>query len=287
MFKFNRFMSDLIKNIYETDLYLRQIYKDVFPEIAVVLGSGLGALADELDDRIIIETSQIPHWPVSTVEGHKGIIVFGKIADIPVIIQEGRIHYYEGYSIQEVVYPVQVLSQIGIKTLVLTNASGGINPTFVPGDMMIITDHINLMGVNPLIGLNNPISGLRFPDMSAPYDPEYIRLAEETARKFSIILKKGILVATSGPNYETCAEIKMMRTFGGDAVCMSTVPEVIAGVQMGLRILGISCITNMAAGLSSGKLLHQEVQETAEKMKEKFVNLLKNVIIKIYNNSKR
>jgi len=272
---------ELRNQIAEAVGFLRKVFPDPCPKTAIVLGSGLRALVDELDDRIVVEVSEIPHWPVPTVRGHEGRLVFGKIGEVPVFALQGRVHLYEGYSIQEVVYPVRVMGRMGVKSLVLTNASGGLNPNLVPGDLMLITDHINFMFTNPLTGPHDSSLGVRFLDMSKPYDPEYIALAEDVGRDLDIPLQKGVLIACAGPSYETAAEVRMMRSFGVDAVCMSTVPEVIAGVQMGLRILGVSCITNLATGLSQRKLTHDEVEATARRMEKKFVALVKEFVVRI------
>ncbi len=265
--------------------FLKNALSEPIPEIAIILGSGLGAFAEGLNNRIVIEMSDIPYWPVPTVEGHRGRIVFGKTGMVPILALQGRVHFYEGYSIQEVVFSVRVIKEIGIKTLIITNAAGSLNPSFTIGDLMIITDHINFMFTNPLIGLPASLSssGLRFPDMSEPYDSEYISIAESVGRDLNIPLKKGVLIACTGPSYETAAEVRMMRSFGADAVCMSTVPEVIAGVQMGLRIFGISCITNLGTGLSKEKLTHVEVEKASQNIKDTFVKVIREIINRIFN----
>jgi purine-nucleoside phosphorylase len=253
------------------------------PEIGLTLGSGLGMFANQMETQFSIKTASIPFWPVSTVEGHEGRLICGRIGNVPLLILQGRVHYYEGYPIRQVVFPIRVLSKLGVRVLVLTNAAGALNPRFSPGDLMLIIDHINLMGTNPLLGFHDPSFGERFPDMSAPYDQALIRIGENAAKKSNILLRKGILAVTSGPSYETAAEIRMIRRMGGDAVCMSTVPEVIAGVQMGLRILGVSLITNMATGLSSKRLSHHEVKEVAMKGQKQFSIWMKDVITGISN----
>jgi purine-nucleoside phosphorylase len=253
------------------------------PKIGLTLGSGLGTFADQMEAQFSIKTTSIPFWPASTVEGHEGRLVCGKIGNVPLLILQGRVHYYEGYPIHQVVFPIRVLSKLGVRVLVLTNAAGALNPKFSPGNLMLITDHINLMGTNPLLGFYDPSFGERFPDMSVPYDPALIRIGENAAKKSNIFLKKGILAVTSGPSYETAAEIRMIRRMGGDAVCMSTVPEVITGVQMGMRILGVSLITNMASGLSSKRLSHHEVKEVAMKGQKQFSIWMQKVITGIAN----
>lgn len=261
--------------------YLFKKYQEPFPEIGLVLGSGLGQFADQMEIQFSIETASIPFWPVSTVEGHQGRLLCGKIVDASALILQGRVHYYEGYPIHQVVFPIRVLKKLGIQILVLTNAAGALNPQFASGDIMLITDHINWMGTNPLMGFHDPDYGARFPDMGTPYDPFLIQLAEKAAGKVKIRLRKGVLAATSGPSYETAAEIRMIRQMGGDAVCMSTVPEVISGVQMGMRILGVSLITNMATGLSEKRLDHREVKEVGSKRGKAFNNWMREVIIGI------
>jgi len=265
--------------------HIQKAFSKPLPPVAVILGSGLGALVDQMESCEELKTTSIPNWPASTVQGHKGRLVNGIMNGRAVAVLQGRIHYYEGYAIQDVVFPLRVLNALGVRHLIVTNAAGSLNPAFSPGDFMIITDHINLMGTNPLIGFHDPETGPRFPDMSRAYDPEYIRLAELTGDKMGIPLKKGVLIATMGPSYETAAEVRMMQTLGGDAVCMSTVPEVIAGAQMQFRILGISCITNMCTGLSEEKLSHEEVKETTARVQSTFIPFMKEVITRIAQQS--
>lgn len=261
--------------------YLKKAFSEQCPVTAIVLGSGLGGFVDVLHSQTIIETSHIPDWPVSTVGGHQGRLILGKLEETWILVQQGRVHFYEGYTLQEVVFPVRVLGQMGIKNFVVTNAAGGINPHLTPGDFMLISDHLNLMFSNPLIGVDNRNFGARFPDMSHPYDEKYLSLSQEIGRSLGLNMHRGILAATTGPSYETAAEIRMIGSLGGDAVCMSTVPEVIAAVQMGLRVLGISCITNMGTGLSWKQLSHEDVKLNAEKMNQNLTELLKRVIIRI------
>ncbi|WP_449355735.1 purine-nucleoside phosphorylase [Virgibacillus natechei] len=251
------------------------------PTIGLILGSGLGVLGEEIQNPVTIPYNDIPHFPVSTVAGHKGQLVIGALEGKPVIAMQGRFHYYEGYSMQQVTFPVRVMKQLGIDSIIVTNAAGGINVDFDPGDLMIITDHINNMGSNPLIGKNNDELGVRFPDMSQVYDNTYIQYAETVAGELGINVRKGVYVGNTGPTYETPAEIKMLRTLGGDAVGMSTVPEVIAAGHAGLRILGISCISNMAAGILDQPLTHSEVIETTEKVREDFLQFVKTIISKL------
>lgn len=248
------------------------------PAIGLILGSGLGVLAEEINDPITFSYKDIPHFPESTVAGHKGQLVAGTLDGRQVIAMQGRFHYYEGYSMQQVTYPVRVMKELGVDSIVVTNAAGGVNKTYSPGDLMLITDHINNMGDNPLIGPNNGDLGVRFPDMSNVYDKLYIRHAENCAAKIGLSVQKGVYVGNTGPVYETPAEINMLRTLGGDAVGMSTVPEVTAAGHAGLRVLGISCISNMAAGVLDQPLTHSEVIETTDKVKEDFLQFVKEII---------
>ena len=251
--------------------------------VGLVLGSGLGGLADGLGNRQVLETASISDWPKSTVTGHSGRLVSGLLRSVPVIVLQGRVHYYEGYSMQQVTFPVRVLGELGVHMLIVTNAAGGLNPDYQPGDLMLITDHINLMGTNPLIGYFDPEAPTRFPDMSQPYDFELRDMSIGIADKLNIPLRTGVLAVTSGPSYETAAEVRMLQTLGGDAVCMSTVPEVIVAVQMGLRILGISCITNLATGLAGRPLSHSEVKDTAARIQDTFIMLISGIVEAIGN----
>ncbi|MGO4888298.1 purine-nucleoside phosphorylase [Anaerobacillus sp. MEB173] len=251
------------------------------PDIGLILGSGLGILADEIENPVKIPYSDIPQFPVSTVEGHAGQFVFGTLQGKNVVAMQGRFHFYEGYSIQKVTFPVLVMKQLGVKTLVVTNAAGGVNESFEPGDLMIIEDHINNMGQNPLIGPNDSSLGVRFPDMSQAYSKRLQEKAKQVAALLQINLKQGVYVGNTGPTYETPAEVRMIRKLGGDAVGMSTVPEVIVATYVGIEVLGISCISNMAAGILDQPLTHDEVIETTEMVKEKFLALVKNVVKEI------
>jgi purine-nucleoside phosphorylase len=248
------------------------------PTIGVILGSGLGDYADAFPDPHIIPYAEIPNFPRSTVAGHKGRLVLQPFGAFAVVVMQGRFHYYEGYSLAQVTFPIRVMGALGIHRLIVTNAAGGINPRFRPGDLMLITDHINLMGVNPLCGPHEDSDGPRFPDMTEAYNQEDGQFFEQIAGPLGIGLQQGIYVGLSGPSYETPAEIRMLRTLGADAVGMSTVPEVIVANQMGLRVSGISCISNMAAGMGTGKLSHQEVMETSERVKTQFIALLDKTI---------
>jgi purine-nucleoside phosphorylase len=244
------------------------------PRIAVVLGSGLGAFADELKDAVVIHYADIPHFPHSTAIGHAGRLVIGTLGGLTVAVMQGRVHQYEGYSAREAAFPVRVLARLGVKSLVLTNAAGGINAAYGQGALVMLSDHINLQGSNPLLGPNDDRFGTRFPGMSHAYSVHYRELAQQAARELGIDLKQGVYAALSGPSYETPAEIRYLRTIGADLVGMSTVPEVIVARHMGLEVLAISCVTNMAAGLSSGEINHQEVLETGERVRGTFLALL-------------
>ncbi len=247
------------------------------PEIGLILGSGLGELANEAENAIAVPYEDIPEFPVSTVEGHAGQLVYGDLGGKKVLAMQGRFHYYEGYSMKEVTFPVRVMKALGVESLVVTNAAGGVNENFTPGDLMIITDHINMIGINPLHGPNNNAQGPRFTDMSNAYDKDYQAIIEKVANEQNIAVQKGVYMGLSGPTYETPAEVRMVRTLGGDAVGMSTVPEVIVANHAGLKVAGISCITNFAAGMQEN-LNHDEVVETTTRVKETFKSLVKSVI---------
>jgi purine-nucleoside phosphorylase len=251
---------------------------DVKPEIGLILGSGLGILADEIEEAIKVPYNEIPEFPVSTVEGHKGQLVFGKLKGKYVVAMQGRFHYYEGYSLEKVTFPVRVMKELGVQNIIVTNAAGGVNEIYQAGDLMVITDHINNTGVNPLIGPNDNAFGVRFPDMSNAYDTELTNHALEIGEKLNISLQQGVYVGNTGPSYETPAEVRMIRKLGGDAVGMSTVPEVIIARHAGMKVLGISCISNMAAGILDQPLTHDEVMETTEMVKENFLNLVKEIV---------
>lgn len=251
---------------------------DKTPKLGLILGSGLGILAEEIEKPVKIPYRDIPDFPVSTVEGHAGQLVFGLLEGIEVVAMQGRFHYYEGYSFEKVTFPVRVMKGLGVETLIVTNAAGGINEGFSPGDLMIISDHINNMGANPLIGPNDARLGARFPDMSEAYSKDLRKLAKQTATKLNLEVKEGVYVAFTGPTYETPAEIRAFRILGADAVGMSTVPEVIVARHSGLRVLGISCITNMAAGILDQPLSHGEVIETTERVKANFLSYVKELV---------
>jgi purine-nucleoside phosphorylase len=251
------------------------------PRIAVVLGSGLGAFADEFDHPARIPYARIPHFPRSTAIGHSGQLVMGTVQGIPLAGMQGRVHLYEGYSAQQVAFPVRVLARMGVKAAILTNAAGGINLGYSAGALVVLRDHINLQGANPLSGPNDDRWGPRFPDMTHAYDPEFRRLVAEEGKKRNLDLQEGVYLAIAGPNYETPAEIHAFRTLGADMVGMSTVPEVLAARHAGIRVLGISCVTNMAAGITGETLSAEEVLETGACVQNQFVALLKAVIPRI------
>lgn len=248
------------------------------PEIALVLGSGLGDYAKEMDVKESISYSEIEGFPVSTVPGHEGRFLFGYVKGVPIVAMQGRVHYYEGYPITDVVLPVRLMGLLGAKTVILTNAAGGVNFNFQPGDLMMITDHITTVVPSPLIGANIDELGPRFPDMSEVYDKELREIIRQAARNTGISLQQGVYVQLTGPAYETPAEIRMCRTWGADAVGMSTACEAVAARHMGLKVCGISCITNMASGMSDKPLDHKEVQETADRVAEEFKKLVTETI---------
>jgi len=248
------------------------------PVLGLILGSGLGPYAESFRKKTVIPFHELPHFPRSTVPGHSGNLVLGEAEGVPAVALQGRVHFYEGYTMAEVTYPTRVLGCLGIRQLIVTNAAGGININFHPGDLMLIADHINLMGTNPLIGKNMDELGPRFPDMSEAYDSGMRATALHIAGDVGIPVFQGVYLGLAGPSYETPAEIRMLRSLGADAVGMSTVPEVIVANHMGIRVLGLSCITNMAAGILPRKLTHQEVMDTTEMVKEKFISLLRGIV---------
>ncbi|MBO5738609.1 purine-nucleoside phosphorylase [bacterium] len=250
---------------------------DFLPDVGIVLGSGLGELADEYC-KFAIPYSEIPGFETSHVSGHKSRLVFAEINGKKVVMMQGRFHFYEGHSIQKVVFPIKVMKKLGVKTVILTNAAGGVNPAFNPSDLMIITDHINNMGVNPLIGPNDDEMGIRFPDMSEVYSQKHINMVKKTASKLGIDTQEGVYMALTGPSYETPAEVKMARIIGADAVGMSTVPEATVAKWAGMDVIGISCICNSAAGVSTVALAHEDVIRAANVAKDRFKTLVKEVI---------
>ena len=251
------------------------------PETAVVLGSGLGDFADRLAGAYVSPYADVPNWPASTVIGHSGKLVIGNIGSRRVAALAGRAHFYEGHDLATVVFAVRVMGRLGVKQLILTNAAGGINTGFAQGALMIIDDHINLLGTNPLVGANDERLGARFPDMSEVYSSRLRRIADDAAAATGVPVQHGVYVATHGPSYETPAEIRFFRTIGADAVGMSTVPEAIAARHMGLEVLGISCITNMAAGVLPGPLNHDEVMDTARRVRGSFIALLEGILARL------
>lgn len=253
-------------------------HTETTPEMALILGSGLGAMADELGDATAFPYEEIPHFPVSAVEGHAGELVFGELEGREVVAMSGRSHFYEGWTLEEVTFPVRVFGELELDQLLVTNSAGGANPDFEPGDLMVVSDHINLMGDNPLRGENDDRLGPRFPDMTEAYDPELRDIVHEVGEALDIDLQEGVYTGMMGPSYETPAEIQMIQTIGGDAVGMSTVPEVIVANHMGLRVAGISCITNLAAGQGHEALDHAEVEEVASRIRETFVELVRGVV---------
>jgi purine-nucleoside phosphorylase len=277
----------------ETAEFIRSKY-DKELKVALVLGSGLGAFADEVENAIQIPYEEIPHFARSTVEGHAGRLVLGEVAGVSVAVQQGRFHYYEGYEFSEVVFPIRTFGVLGIKNLILTNAAGSVRTSLNQGTLMLIRDHINLMGTNPLRGANDPRFGPRFPDMSDVYASDFQQIAMKEAKQMALerleiekgkelqpFLRRGIYTALSGPCYETPSEIHMLRHLGADAVGMSTVPEAIAARHQGMKILGISCITNLAAGMNDEPINHQEVMETGARVADTFKELLRRVIPKL------
>ena len=248
------------------------------PQVALVLGSGLGGFADEFSEAIAIPYGEIPGFATSTAEGHAGRLVIGKVGDVPVIAMQGRVHYYEGYTLEEVTFPIRVFKLLGIQRLVLTNAAGGIDIELSQGALMVISDHLNLMGASPLRGPNDERFGPRFPDLSEAYSRAFQEKAVAEARALGIEIRRGIYAALAGPSYETPAEIHMLRACGADAVGMSTVPETIVARQMGIDVLGISCITNMASGISDEPINHAEVMETGQRVRATFTKLLRGII---------
>lgn len=272
-------MSDtsMIQKIQEAAAFISK-ETNIKPQIGLILGSGLGVLADLIEEPIVVDYSRIPHFPVSTVEGHAGELVVGTIQGKQVLVMKGRFHAYEGYGAETVSFPVRVMKELGVETLIVTNAAGGINESYQVGDLMVISDHLNLTYRNPLIGPNDSALGVRFPDMSEAYSKRLRKLAHEVASSQNFRLQEGVYVGLLGPNYETPAEIRMFRTLGGDSVGMSTVPEVIVARHAGIEVLGFSCISNMASGILDQPLSHAEVMETTEKVKPKFLKLVLGII---------
>jgi purine-nucleoside phosphorylase len=267
-------MKDLNAKMDKAVARLRKRLEDKQPRVGLILGSGLGSFAERLHDSVVVPYGDIPGFPVSSVAGHAGQLVLGRVGETWCLVMQGRVHYYEGYGLDEVVFPTRVLVAHGCRAMVITNAAGGIHPDLAAGDLVLLRDHLNLMGANPLRGPNPDSLGPRFPDMSAAYDPALRAITKQVAREQNVDLKTGVYAALSGPTYETPAEIRMLASLGADLVGMSTVPEVIAANHMGARVVGLSCVTNLAAGISPTPLTHDEVAETARRVESTFVGLL-------------
>lgn len=270
-------MINLLEKMNEAKTYI-QSKIDVQPEMGLILGSGLGVLAEEIESPVKIKYSEIPHFPVSTVEGHEGQFVIGHLKGKIVIAMQGRFHYYEGYSMQEITFPIRVLKALGVNHILLTNAAGGTNESFSGGTLMLITDQINIMGVSPLMGPNESTLGPRFPDVSTIYSPSFNAMILDEAKALDIDLKQGVYFYFTGPAYETPAEVRLAKMLGGDAVGMSTAPEALVAAHMGMKVTGISCITNMAAGIQKTALNHQEVVEVANRVQGTFIKLVNRIV---------
>lgn len=268
----------LYEQVQETARTIRDRAGSLSPKVGIILGSGLGDFADGFEGKVVIPYEDLPHFPRSSVPGHAGRLVLGRVRGEPVVAMQGRVHVYEGHSPAQVAFPARVLCALGLHSLVVTNAAGGVNLGFQVGDLMVITDHLNLSGSNPLNGPNDDRLGPRFPDMTTAY-PEALRAQLlDSAARVGVALKQGVYAILAGPSYETPAEIRMLRTLGADAVGMSTVPEVIAANHMGVRVAGVSCITNLAAGIGGKPLSHEEVAETAQQVKGRFTRLLEDFL---------
>lgn len=270
-------MIDILSKVREAKEHIESEIT-VKPQVGLILGSGLGTLADEIKNPIILDYDEIPHFPVSTVEGHAGNLVIGELEGKIVVAMKGRFHYYEGYSMQEVTFPVRVMKALGIEHIIITNACGGLNSKLYPGALMIINDHINFTGDNPLIGRNYEEFGPRFPDMSSAYNRDLIKVAHKVGKDIGVETFEGVYISISGPNYLSKAELNMMINFGADTVGMSTVPEVIVANHMGMKILGISCVTDMAIPNQLESISHEQVMEVANKTRPKFISLVKGIL---------
>ncbi|QUH26589.1 purine-nucleoside phosphorylase [Serpentinicella alkaliphila] len=270
-------MNDILNKVREAKEHIESEIT-VKPQVGLILGSGLGTLADEIKNPIILDYDEIPHFPISTVEGHAGNLVIGELEGKIVVAMKGRFHYYEGYSMQEVTFPVRVMKALGIEHIIITNACGGLNSKLYPGALMIINDHINFTGDNPLIGRNYEEFGPRFPDMSTAYNKDLIKLAHKVGKEIGVETFEGVYISISGPNYLSKAELSMMINFGADTVGMSTVPEVIVANHMGMKILGISCVTDMAIPNQLESISHEQVMEVANKTRPKFISLVKGIL---------
>jgi len=270
-------MDNYLEKMKETENFIREQVKDI-PKIAIILGSGLGSLSDDIENKTVIPYKDIPNFPVSTVAGHKGELIFGTLENVPVIAMNGRFHYYEGYDLKETTYPIRIFKLLGVETLILTNAAGGINETFHKGDLMIINDQLSFFAESVLRGPNMDEFGERFIDMSSAYDKEYIKTLKEIMTNVLGDYHEGVYAYMKGPTYETPAEIRALRTLGADAVGMSTVPEAIVAHHSGIKCAGITCITNMAAGVTNEVLTHEDVKETALKAEANFKKIVKEFI---------
>ena len=273
-------MNNYMEEMQKTTDFIKSQVKEI-PKIAIILGSGLGSLAEEMENKIVLSYKDIPNFPISTVPGHKGELIFGTLEDVPIIAMNGRFHYYEGYSLYETTYPIRIFKLLGVETIILTNAAGGINETFHKGDLMIINDQLSFFAESVLRGPNMEEFGERFIDMSNLYDKEYIGLLKESMMEVIGDYHEGVYAYMKGPTYETPAEIRALRTLGADAVGMSTVPEAVVAHHSGIKCVGITCITNMAAGVTNEILSHNDVKETALKAEKNFKDVVKNFIHKI------
>jgi purine-nucleoside phosphorylase len=267
----------IYENLHEAVAFIRS-KNPLKPKVGIILGSGMGAVAEAVKSEVVLDYSAIPYFGVTSVEGHRGKLVLGHLEGVPVVMLQGRLHLYEGYSMAQVVFPTRVLAMLGIEALVVTNAAGGLSKKMRPGDFMAITDHINLMGDNPLKGKNIDQMGPRFPDMTEAYDLELLKVAKSAAKKSNLRMSSGVYVGVPGPTYETPAEVRYLQKIGGHAVGMSTVPEVIAANHFGIRVCGISCITNAAAGISKQKLNHKEVTDVAKLVEKQFQTFISGLV---------
>lgn len=258
--------------------YIKEKIGDKKPETAIVLGSGLGVLKEEIEDKIVLNYKDIPDFPISTVEGHAGELIIGKLSGKEIIAMNGRFHYYEGYDIKQTVFPIRVFALLGIKNIILTNAAGGINLDYQPGDFMVINDHLSFFAESVLRGKNEDEFGVRFPDMSEVYDKEEVKKMKEIIKKHTGTAIEGVYAYMKGPSFETPAETRALRTLGADAVGMSTVPEAVVAKHSGMKVVAVSCITNMAAGVTNNKLSHEEVKETADRVKNQFKEIIKDYL---------
>lgn len=265
-------------NYNDTVTFMKEKIGDKKPETAIVLGSGLGVLKEEIEEKIVLKYKDIPNFPISTVQGHAGELIIGKLSGKEIIAMNGRFHYYEGYDIKQTVFPIRVFALLGIKKIILTNAAGGINLSYKPGDFMVVNDHLSFFAESVLRGKNEDEFGVRFPDMSEVYDKEEIKKMKEIIKKHTGTAIEGVYAYMKGPSFETPAEIRALRTLGADAVGMSTVPEAIVAKHSGIKVVAVSCITNMAAGVTNNKLSHEEVNETANRVKNQFKEIIKDYL---------